>query len=188
MPRELSTKNKPPRVPRTATHNPHGMGRLEETAYNGPTLPAVPGYKIQAVADWLATHRDVHRPLNVAAPLLALVCALYDNQEYMPTRRRLAAWLRDNGHAEWNSPTPNSVDKAIQAAIALDEIELRYAIEPGNSKEMGDRGIIRRRYLVPSKQLSDAYTEAGRGFSTPSQPSTKDRGRVKIGGARLSFG
>jgi hypothetical protein len=160
-------------TPRTATHHPHGMGRMPETAYNGPPIPSVPKYKVEAVEQWLFTHRNVRRPLNVAAPLLALVCALHEKEQRFPVRRRVAEWLRDNDFAEWNSNRPNSVDKAITVACALDEIEIRWDYEEGSIRD--HRSMVRRRYLIPSRELWEAYLEASSG-SVPLTRSSRAAG------------
>jgi hypothetical protein len=175
-------KGLPKGLPRTARHRPHGEGRLPETEFNGgPKIPSVPRYRIDAVEAWLYGHRNVRRPLNVAAPLLALVCALYHNRSPFPARRRVAAWLRDEGHAAWQSERPNSVDKAITVAVTLDEIEIRWADEP--SEMAGRPSVVRRRYLVPSQELLAAYDAPegyGRGKTKPVQ-----RPRPGIPGDRL---
>jgi hypothetical protein len=135
-----------------------GHGRIPEDETNGPRLPRVTRAEVAAVEDWLMGHRNVRRPLTVAAPLLALICALHAKGEYFPVRKRVAAWLRDNGHAEWTSEHPNAVDKAIQVAVALDEIEIHWAIAEGNVAAMPS--ILRRRYLVPNAELMDAFRNA----------------------------
>ena len=144
------------------THRPHGKGRIAEDETTGPRIPPVTRAQILAVDDWLTRHRNVRRPLTVAAPLLALVCALHHKEQYFPTRSRIAAWLRDEGYAEWESERPNSVDKAIQAAVSLQEIEIRYAVHEGNAA--AGQSILRRRYLVPSRQLLYAFDDATTSF------------------------
>lgn len=146
------------------------LGRVAEDETNGPRLPGVTRAQVAAVEDWLAGHRNVHRPLTVAAPLLAMICALYHKREYFPTRNRVAAWLRDEGYAEWNSDRPNAVDKALQAALALNEIQLHYRVEEGNGAKVP--GVIRRRIFTPHEELLKAFDDATRGFGRL-QPSRR---------------
>lgn len=146
------------------------VGRIAEDDQDLP-LPRVIRAEVAAVEDWLAGHRNVRRPLTVAAPLLALVCALHKRQLHFPVRRRVAEWLRDNGHAEWTSERPNAVDKVIQVALALDEIEIHHAIEPGNTATHAS--VIRRRYLVPNAELLAAFDNATTTYGRAHKPGKK---------------
>jgi hypothetical protein len=156
----MSTRVKPKHS--HPTHLPGGMGRIAEDEHTGPKIPHVTRAQVAAVEDWLAGHRNVRRQLTVAAPLLALVCALNQRNERFPARRRVAEWLRDNGHAAWNSKHPNSVDKAIQVALAMDEIEIRLTVQEGNIG--AHASVLRQRYLVPSQELRDAFESATHSF------------------------
>jgi hypothetical protein len=137
-----------PRTKNQPTHLPHGKGRLK---VEWPPVPDVPAYRLRAVETWLADHRNVRRPLTVTAPLLAVICALYEKQHPMPTRRALAEKFECNIF---------SIDGAISTALGEGEITEEYRQEPGNVAVRSS--IRRRRFLLPSKQLYDVYSAVDR--------------------------
>jgi hypothetical protein len=130
------------------THLPHGMGRLK---VEWPPVPDVPAYRVAAVEAWLGAHRNVRRPLTVASPLLAVICALFEKQHPLPTRRALSEALECNIF---------SIDGAISTALGEGEITEEYRYEPGNVA--AHASIRRRRYILPSQELYDVYSAVDR--------------------------
>jgi hypothetical protein len=125
---------------------PGREGRKKET---WPPIEVPIGYVIAKVSDWMVEHRESRRPLSVAAPLLATVCWLHSKNYNFPTRGRIAKALRT---------TVDSVDSAISTAIGHGELTEVHKTEPGEVK--GRESIVRRRYLVPSRQLQMVYADA----------------------------
>jgi hypothetical protein len=111
------------------------------------SVPEIPAHRIRAIEEWLADHRNVLDPL--AAPLLGIICALYEQQRSLPTRRALAEVLGCNIF---------SIDGAISKAFAEDEISEEHHRRWGSEAT----SIRRGRYLLPSQQLYDAYGAAPR--------------------------
>jgi len=137
-PATAPTKTKIPR--------PGREGRKRET---WPPIEVPNGYVIGRISDWMVEHRESRRPLSVAAPLLATVCWLHMKNYNFPTRARVAKALRT---------TVDSVDSAISTAIGHGELTEVHKTEPGEVK--GRESIVRRRYLIPSRQLQMIYTDA----------------------------
>jgi hypothetical protein len=98
-------------------------GRILET---WPPLAREPHYREDAVEEWLVPRRNSRRPMTVAVPLLAVVCALHARGHYLPVRRRLAATL---------GTTPDAIDSAINCALAEGEITEEYRTEKGANEK-----------------------------------------------------
>jgi hypothetical protein len=158
MPRTSTpTPKKKPRLPPDARHEPHGGGRLPENDVIGPPIPKVTQAQVEAVNEWVITHRDLPgRWLGATAATLAMVCAIHEQESYFPARRRVAEWMHREGYTA--SDKPNAVDKAISVAAALEELHIEWGTEEG---EVSVHASIRRhRYLVPSRELFAAYKSA----------------------------
>lgn len=91
-----------------------------------PPVPSVRQYQIEAVAVWANMHRENRRPLTVAAPLLAIVCALYDKGHPLPVARRLADAI---------GCSKDGIDAAISMALAYDEVSERYEVIDGGVRD-----------------------------------------------------
>ena len=120
--------------------------KLGRTKVEWPPVPDVPDYRVRSVAAWLADHRNVYRPMTVTTPLLAIVCALHEKNYPLPTRRALAEHLDCNIF---------SIDAAISTALGEGEITEEYRYTEGAVEHRSS--IRRRRWLIPSQQLFDAY-------------------------------
>src|SRR5262249_49468744 len=118
-----------------------GTGRVLE---NWPPVPAPAQYRIEAVMEWIYTHRNQRRPAETLAWLLTVICELRDAGHYLPARRRLAnalaEWKGDTvrdpsarkGSPDSENPRPgrakyiDSIDSAINSALAEEEIYEEY--------------------------------------------------------------
>ena len=125
---------------------PGREGRRKET---WPPIEVPNGDIVGKISDWMVEHRESRRPLSVAAPLLATVCWLHSKNYNFPTRSRMAHALRT---------TVDSIDSAISTAIGHGELTEVHRTEPGEVQ--GRASIVRRRYLVPSRQLQMTYADA----------------------------
>ena len=119
-----------------------------------PPIPSVRNYQVDAIADWMQSHRENRRPLSVAAPLLTIVCALADKQYQLPTRVRLAEEI----HC-----TKDGIDAAISTALAYGEITERYEVIEGAVQQR--RSSRRVRFLDPSADLLRVYRAAVRDYA-----------------------
>ena len=138
---------------------PDGVtGRKKE---EWPPLPGpngIPQYRIDAVYAWLATRRNLRRPPHIAAPLLALVCWLYEHEYHLPSRERLAIWITgddsrsDNGRLK----KAGSIDASLATALGEGEVTEEMRVEMG--RVAGRASARRFRYIIPSKELLDVYT------------------------------
>lgn len=132
-------------------HYPDPMGQGGRTKVEWPPIPDVPAYRLRAVEAWLETRRNVRRPLTVASPLLAIICALFEKQQPLPTRRALSESLQCNIF---------SIDGAISTALGAGEITEEYRYTLGEVRVRAS--IRRRRYLLPSQELYEAYSAVDR--------------------------
>lgn len=143
---------------------PHGVTGRQKEAW--PPLPPRPGqhgsiaqYKIDAVRDWMHQHRNIRRPPDIAAPLLALICWLYDREEGypLPTRERLAVWVTGNDERAANGrmKAAGSIDAALTTALGMDEI--REEVRTVQGRVEGRASARRLRYIIPSDDLWGAY-------------------------------
>ena len=123
-----------------------------------PAVPHVAQYRVETVGEWLADHRNVRRPLTVATPLLAVVCALYEKNHPLPTRRALSEAFDCNIF---------SIDAALSTALGEGEVTEEYRYFDGDV--LARRSIRRRRYVLPSEQLYHAYSTAERSHSSRNQ-------------------
>lgn len=133
-------------------HVEGGVGRLK---VDWPPVPSVAAYRQRAVEAWIGDHRNIRRPLTVTLPLLTAVCALRELNHPLPTRRAMAEAWECNIY---------SIDGAISTALAEGEITEEYRYEDGDVKRRGS--MRRRRFLLPSAQLYEAYRTAER-YGTP---------------------
>ena len=107
-----------------------------------PPIPPIRDNQVEAVADWMQTHRENRRPLSVSAPLLTLVCALHEKGYALPNRRRLAAAI---------GCTKEGVEAAISTSIAYGEITERHVTLEGAVAQHGS--TPEGRFLDPSPDL-----------------------------------
>lgn len=136
----------PPAEPRSTED-----GRIVETWPPLPTKREVPNYRIHAIERFVLESRGLGaRSLPTAAPLLALICWLYDHGLPMPTRERAAEWV--------GTTSKDSIDVAI--STALGEFELREEYQTFRGQVDGRRSATRRRYLIPSEELFAVYQSA----------------------------
>ena len=129
-------------------HLEGGTGRLK---VEWPPVPSVAAYRMRAVEAWIGDHRQIRRALTVTLPLLSMVCALRDLNHPLPTRRAMAEAWECNIY---------SIDGAISTALAEGEITEEYRYEDGDVRRRGS--TRRRRFLLPSAQLYEAYRNAER--------------------------
>ena len=114
-----------------------------------PPVPRVSAKVVEAVADWAQTHRENRRPLSVAAPVLAIVCALHEKRHPFPTRARLAEAI---------GCTKFGVDAAISTAIGHGEVTERWeALEGAVVQRKSARRV---RYVDPHPELLRIYRDA----------------------------
>ena len=130
---------------------PDENGRKPET---WPPIPfdngrKIPAYLEAAFEEWLMAARGSIRGLPVAAPLLVLICALYEKGYHLPTRQRLADAL--------GTKTP-SIDAALSTALGREEIFEEYKTEEG---AVTKRYSIRRHRHIVGKHRSDAAAQIG---------------------------
>ena len=125
----------------------HRTGRAKE---EWPPVPTYRDYQVQAIADWMQTHRENRRPLKVAAPVLAIVCALHERGHPFPTRARVAEAIGDC--------TKDVVDAALSTALGFGEISERWETMEGAVQQR--RSVRRVRFLEPSPKLLDVYRAA----------------------------
>jgi hypothetical protein len=153
-----------------------GTGRILE---DWPPIPVPAKYRVEAVMEWIYTHRNARRPAECAAWLLAVLCELEEKQYYTPTRRRLAnawaEWKRERvkdptarkGSPDSVNPRPgrakyiDSIDSAISQALAEGEISEEYVVVDGAHARRAS--VVRHRYLRPTQALFMAYQGAARG-------------------------
>lgn len=138
----------PPRIYKYPTHRKGGMGRLK---VDWPPVPDVPEYRIHAVDEWLTAERGWNKKFPATPHLFAIICALYLAEHPLPPRRALATAIKCNIF---------TVDAAISTGMGNDEIQEVFRYEEGDVYHRAS--IRRRRYLVPCKQLLDAYNDAVR--------------------------
>jgi hypothetical protein len=138
----IPPRQTPPVEPRASA-----AGRIAET---WPPLHPPTGIQVGSVATWLAEVRGTgNRSLKVAAPLLATVCALYARGLPLPTRERLAAAL---------GCSKAGIDATISTSLGDGEIVEEYQTFQGVVE--GRASVTRRRYLIPCKELFEAYQHA----------------------------
>lgn len=140
-----------------------GMGRVLE---DWPPIPVPARYRIEAVLDWLYTHRNQRRKAECLGWLLTVICELELAEHYLPSRRRLAhAWAEFKGERVKDTAHPrpkyvDSIDSAIASALAEGEVNEEWLIREGAHARRP--GVVKHRYLRPSKQLMMAYGNAER--------------------------
>lgn len=150
--------DEPDRAFNRNTTKPDGVtGRVKE---DWPPLPqAIAQFRIDAITEWMATHRNFRRPPDIAAPLLALVCWLYDRPEPypLPSRERLAVWITgdDSRDDKGRLRKAGSVDAAL--TTALGEGEVREELRTVLGRVSGRTSARRYRYITPARQLLEAY-------------------------------
>jgi hypothetical protein len=139
---------------------PDGVtGRKKEEWPPLPREGEIAQYKIENVYKFLHERRNYRRPPDIAAPLLALVCWLYDRPTPypFPSRERVAIWITGDESRDANNRLrkAGSVDTALTTALGLDEVREQTRVEPGRvAKHASAR---RYRFIIPSKELLAAY-------------------------------
>jgi hypothetical protein len=157
-----------------------GTGRILE---DWPPVPVPAKYRVEGVLDWVYEHRNRRRTAETLGWLLTVVCMLEEKGHYLPSRRRLANALAEwkgetvkdpsarKGSPDSSNPIPHrakyidSIDSAINSALAEGEIEEEYRITEGaHAKRLG---VVRHRYLHPTRELLMAYQRLDRAAAKP---------------------
>ena len=114
-------------------------------------LPEVSPFVVDAIIEMLKADNGNLRPADKAAHMLALIVELHKQHKPFPPRKDVAAAIKGSIAA---------VDAALNSRLAEGYITLAVDTEPGNVQRRNS--VIRRRFIIPSKDLLDVVANAKR--------------------------